>query len=279
MGLAGLKLNPISAVSMITAVGIGVEFTVHVSFCYLTALGTPNERLGKTLSHMFIPVSGSETAREISHFSGYSRRLQHITRHNHAALLGVRVYHPLLLYGKCLQKIPREFVSSQVLCALVLLGIFNGLALLPVVLSLIGPTPEVQPNGPDKSHLDPPDEYDVGGKSATVNENVPMHVKATMVFVQPVTNHSFREQQAITTNPILRAMTWRRSMKRARMATVDKVRTCRRSSTATSPPRSVPKLPRRSFVARSLLPIFSVSKCRFSQMRELFLLRYLQVVL
>ena len=31
MGLFGLKLNAISAVSVITAVGIGVEFTVHVS--------------------------------------------------------------------------------------------------------------------------------------------------------------------------------------------------------------------------------------------------------
>ena len=32
---------------------------------------------------------------------------------------------------------------AQVLCALILLGIFNGLALLPVVLSLIGPSAEV----------------------------------------------------------------------------------------------------------------------------------------
>jgi len=32
MGIIGLKLNPVSAVTLITAVGIGVEFTVHVCF-------------------------------------------------------------------------------------------------------------------------------------------------------------------------------------------------------------------------------------------------------
>lgn len=31
MGLMNLKLNPVSAVTLITAVGIGVEFTVHLS--------------------------------------------------------------------------------------------------------------------------------------------------------------------------------------------------------------------------------------------------------
>lgn len=56
MGWVGLKLNPVSAVSLITAVGIGVEFTVHISLSFLTNMGDKNERMQATLDHMFIPV-------------------------------------------------------------------------------------------------------------------------------------------------------------------------------------------------------------------------------
>lgn len=56
MGIAGLKLNAVSSVTLITAVGIGVEFTVHVSISYLTAIGSRDERMSRTLEHMFIPV-------------------------------------------------------------------------------------------------------------------------------------------------------------------------------------------------------------------------------
>ncbi|KAI3407791.1 hypothetical protein GPALN_014129 [Globodera pallida] len=56
MGLAGVKLNPISAVTLITAVGIGVEFTAHVALAFLTSLGTLEERMVQCLQHMFVPV-------------------------------------------------------------------------------------------------------------------------------------------------------------------------------------------------------------------------------
>ena len=82
----------------------------YCSFCYLTSLGTPNERMGKTLSHMFIPVI----------HGGIS------------TLLGII----MLLFS------PFEFIISYffgVLCALILLGMINGLAVLPVLVSLIGP--------------------------------------------------------------------------------------------------------------------------------------------
>ncbi|CAK5081698.1 unnamed protein product [Meloidogyne enterolobii] len=56
MGLAHVKLNPISAVTLITAVGIGVEFTAHVVLAFLTSLGTRHERMEECLKHMFVPV-------------------------------------------------------------------------------------------------------------------------------------------------------------------------------------------------------------------------------
>lgn len=57
MGLFGVKMNPISAVTLITAVGIGVEFTAHVVLAFLTSLGTRDERMESCMTHMFIPVS------------------------------------------------------------------------------------------------------------------------------------------------------------------------------------------------------------------------------
>ncbi|VDN88870.1 unnamed protein product, partial [Brugia pahangi] len=56
MGATGVKLNPVSAVTLVAAVGIGVEFTVHVVLVYLTSLGSKDERMAACLNHMFIPV-------------------------------------------------------------------------------------------------------------------------------------------------------------------------------------------------------------------------------
>ncbi|KAI1720235.1 patched family domain-containing protein [Ditylenchus destructor] len=116
MGLFGVKLNPISAVTLITAVGIGVEFTAHVVLAFLTSLGTRNERMASCLEHMFIPVI----------HGGLS------------TLLGII----MLAFSKFDFIVKYFFV---VMTALVIIGMFNGLAMLPVMLSLIGPPCEVVP--------------------------------------------------------------------------------------------------------------------------------------
>lgn len=54
MGLFGVKMNPISAVTLITAVGIGVEFTAHVVLAFLTSLGTRDERMVSCLVKEFL---------------------------------------------------------------------------------------------------------------------------------------------------------------------------------------------------------------------------------
>ncbi|PIO66341.1 patched family protein [Teladorsagia circumcincta] len=72
MGWAGVKMNPVSAVTLITAVGIGVEFTAHVVLAYLTSLGTSSkgtlielkclfasfrsERTSSAIDRVFVPV-------------------------------------------------------------------------------------------------------------------------------------------------------------------------------------------------------------------------------
>uniref|UniRef100_A0A8B9ISI2 Patched 2 n=1 Tax=Amazona collaria TaxID=241587 RepID=A0A8B9ISI2_9PSIT len=115
MGLMGIKLSAIPVVILIASVGIGVEFTVHVALGFLTAVGSRNVRSATALEHTFAPVMDGAVS----------------------TLLGV-----LMLAGSEFDFIMRYFFA--VLTILTLLGLLNGLVLLPVVLSVIGPPPEVQ---------------------------------------------------------------------------------------------------------------------------------------
>uniref|UniRef100_A0A8C3NBQ3 Uncharacterized protein n=1 Tax=Geospiza parvula TaxID=87175 RepID=A0A8C3NBQ3_GEOPR len=115
MGLMGIKLSAIPVVILIASVGIGVEFTVHVALGFLTAAGSRNVRSAAALEHTFAPVMDGAVS----------------------TLLGV-----LMLAGSEFDFIMRYFFA--VLTILTLLGLLNGLVLLPVLLSVIGPPPEVQ---------------------------------------------------------------------------------------------------------------------------------------
>ncbi|XP_061878843.1 protein patched homolog 1 [Entelurus aequoreus] len=116
MGLIGIKLSAIPVVILIASVGIGVEFTVHIALGFLTALGSRNRRSALALEHMFAPVVDGAIS----------------------TLLGV-----LMLAGSEFDFIMRYFFA--VLAILTLLGMLNGLVLLPVLLSMLGPPAEVDP--------------------------------------------------------------------------------------------------------------------------------------
>ncbi|KAM8805794.1 LOW QUALITY PROTEIN: protein patched homolog 2 [Eudromia elegans] len=127
MGLMGIKLSAIPVVILIASVGIGVEFTVHVALGFLTAVGSRNVRSAAALEHTFAPVMDGAVS----------------------TLLGV-----LMLAGSEFDFIMRYFFA--VLTILTLLGLLNGLVLLPVLLSVIGPPPEASPL--DSSSCVPPAE-------------------------------------------------------------------------------------------------------------------------
>ncbi|XP_027820033.1 protein patched homolog 1 isoform X2 [Ovis aries] len=116
MGLIGIKLSAVPVVILIASVGIGVEFTVHVALAFLTAIGDKNRRAVLALEHMFAPVLDGAVS----------------------TLLGV-----LMLAGSEFDFIVRYFFA--VLAILTLLGVLNGLVLLPVLLAFFGPYPEVSP--------------------------------------------------------------------------------------------------------------------------------------
>ncbi|GMR37186.1 hypothetical protein PMAYCL1PPCAC_07381 [Pristionchus mayeri] len=126
MGLFGVKMNPISAVTLICAVGIGVEFSAHVMLAFLTSLGSVETRLQSCLLHMFVPV-----------FQGAI-----------STLLGI----VMLVFTEF------DFVFKYffvVMSVLVVIGIFNGLCLLPCILTFIGPKCELTP-AHDPNHLPAP---------------------------------------------------------------------------------------------------------------------------
>ncbi|XP_037355508.1 protein patched homolog 2 isoform X2 [Talpa occidentalis] len=114
MGFLGIKLSAIPVVILVASVGIGVEFTVHVALGFLTTQGSRNLRAARALEHTFAPVTDGAVS----------------------TLLGL-----LMLAGSNFDFIVRYFFV--VLTVLTLLGLFHGLVLLPVLLSILGPPPEV----------------------------------------------------------------------------------------------------------------------------------------
>ncbi|KAK3783201.1 hypothetical protein RRG08_046993 [Elysia crispata] len=56
MGLMGIKLSAVPAVILIMAVGIGVEFTIHLAVGFITAIGSKDRRMALALEHTFAPV-------------------------------------------------------------------------------------------------------------------------------------------------------------------------------------------------------------------------------
>ncbi|XP_060061993.1 protein patched homolog 2 isoform X2 [Erinaceus europaeus] len=114
MGFLGIKLSAIPVVILVASVGIGVEFTVHVALGFLTTQGSRSLRAAHALEHTFAPVTDGAVS----------------------TLLGL-----LMLAGSSFDFIVRYFF--MVLTVLTVLGLLHGLVLLPVLLSILGPPPEV----------------------------------------------------------------------------------------------------------------------------------------
>ena len=116
MGFLGIKLSAIPAVILIVSVGLSVEFSLHISIAFLTTIGSKDRRLRISLEQTMNPVVHGAAS----------------------TLLGVA----MLAFSE-FDFIFRYFFFS--LSALILLGLLNGIVLLPVLLAWIGPAQEVTP--------------------------------------------------------------------------------------------------------------------------------------
>ena len=137
-GFLDIRFSSIPGIMIIASVGVAVEFTAPLTFYFLKASPEPglkklsffgfydlpnflahwfvtrNERMHKALEHRFTPV-----------FNGSVTTFLGIIMLAFATLPFVRLY----FFG--------------ILISVVLLGMLNGLVLLPVVLSLVGPPAQV----------------------------------------------------------------------------------------------------------------------------------------
>ncbi|CAL1269676.1 unnamed protein product [Larinioides sclopetarius] len=116
MGIVGIRLNAVSSVILICAVGMGVSFTIQLLMGFLTSIGCREHRMAMALEYMFRPVL-------------------HTGLPFLAGVIG-------LLFSEF------DFISwyfFTVLCAFIIIGMFNSLIVFPVLLSIIGPPGEVIP--------------------------------------------------------------------------------------------------------------------------------------
>ncbi|KAK2569950.1 Protein patched-like protein 1 [Acropora cervicornis] len=110
MGLVGIQLSAVPAVTLILSVGVGEEFTVHMCMAFLYTPGDRNDRMLNAVKLVFAPIINGAVS----------------------TFLGV-----VMLAGSPFQFVVRYFFN--LLVALILIGTLNGLLLLPVLLSIIGP--------------------------------------------------------------------------------------------------------------------------------------------
>ena len=110
MGLFSIKLSAIPAVSLIMCVGVGVEFTAHITLSFMLSQGSKDDRVGHALDHMFTPTIDGTISTALG-----------------IMMLGASEF---------------EFVRKYffvVYIVIVAVGCINGIVFLPVILSLFGP--------------------------------------------------------------------------------------------------------------------------------------------
>ena len=113
----GMKIDITTGLFLIVVTGLAVDYATHIAHSFMvTNLPSRNERIKRTLLEMGPPVFKG----------GFSTFLAF-------ALLGF-------------SKTPIFVAVFRVFILLVLFGMYNGLVLLPVVLSLIGPKAVVTDN-------------------------------------------------------------------------------------------------------------------------------------
>lgn len=115
LGLANIQFSAIPCVTVIVSVGATVEFTAPLCLMFAKITGTRKERVEYALLYRFVPIFNGA----VSTFLGF-----------------------IMLAFSQFEFIIKYFLV--IFIALIVVGTFNGLVVLPVLLSLVGPSPQVR---------------------------------------------------------------------------------------------------------------------------------------
>ena len=138
MGLAGIRFSAVPAVVVIVSVGVAVEFIAPMIFYFLKATSckdeiTTSNKTTNRIFHYFYDVF--EINNDRMH-QALAHRFTPIFNGGISTLLGIVM----------LAFTPFPFIRKYfffILLNLLIVGALNGLVLLPVLLSIIGPPPQV----------------------------------------------------------------------------------------------------------------------------------------
>ena len=137
MGLGGVKLNALSTVNLVAAIGISVEFSVHVVHGFAHAQGSREQRALQAMRGV-----GSAVVSGIA-----------VTKLLGVSVLGLASSRIFIVY------------YFRMYLALVAAGCFYGLLVLPVLLSLFGPENLAQSSAHGHETAAPGNDDDIVGAS------------------------------------------------------------------------------------------------------------------
>ena len=130
----GITIDVVSAVNVIIAIGLCVDYSVHICHAFLTVSGTRRDRAAAALVDMGPAVLNG----------GISTLIAFI-------LLAGSESHVFSVF-------------FRVFLLVVVFGLFHGLILLPVILSLIGPAPYLNSKPADEEHTSSSGKYQISEK-------------------------------------------------------------------------------------------------------------------
>ena len=141
-GFLDIKFSSIPGIMIIASVGVAVEFTAPLTFYFLKASPNPGEK-EMTLFGMVLPVPNV-----VAHwFVSRNERMHKALEHRFTPVFNGTV---TTFLGIIMLAFAEAFVRLYffaILLSIVIMGMLNGLILLPVLLSIVGPPAQViQPN-------------------------------------------------------------------------------------------------------------------------------------
>lgn len=166
MNIIDMKLSAIPAVIMVLSVGLSVSFTVHVSLVRIILLlqklnQTSRYNSTENIYLLFYIFFFFKLQGFITSVGNHDRRIRLALQSSFAPVVHATL--TSLLAVLMLSTSQFDFIVRQffwLLLAVMIIGIVNGLFFYPILLSLIGPAPELIPLGhPDRISTPSPPTY------------------------------------------------------------------------------------------------------------------------